>query len=120
MGGFVLASAGRQASTAGSLASSHAFWFGILLACLIVWILPGWVGGILFVIALFASDVLHSIGHGHFTSSDALLLIIGGIGVVVGLWFGRRRGLQHLGEYEFITRWRNVLGIHRWFQAGSA
>ena len=116
MGGFVLTAAGQQASTAGSLVSSHAFWYGILLACLIGWILPDWALIILFVVALFASGLFQStIGHGHKTSWGVLVVILVGGGLLVGLWFGRRRGLLHLGEAEFGTRWGNVLKIHRWF-----
>ena len=96
------------------MASNHVFWYGVLLACLIVWILPGWAGAILFVIALVASDVLRS-GHGHVKSSDVLILLFLLIGLVVGLWIGRRRGIRLLGEAEFRTRWRNVQGISRWF-----
>jgi hypothetical protein len=37
------------------------------------------------------------------------------LGLLGGVWLGRRRGLQALGESEFRTRWRNVLGVSRWF-----
>jgi len=116
VGGFVLANVGQQASGSGSLVSSHAFWYGILLACLIGWILPDWALIILFVVALFASDLFQStVGHAHTTSWGVLVVILVGGGLLVGLWFGRRRGLLHLGEAEFGTRWGNVLKIHRWF-----
>jgi hypothetical protein len=115
-GGFVLSAAGQQASVSGSLVSSgHAFWYGILLACLIVWILPSWAGAIFFVIALIASDVLQSTaGHARFSGSNLLMLLILLIGLVIGLFIGRIRGLRHLGEYEFRNRWINIRTISRW------
>jgi hypothetical protein len=98
------------------LVSSHAFWYGVLLACLIVWILPGWAGGIFFVVALIASDALQSTaGHARFSGSNLLMLLILLIGLLVGLYFGRIRGLRHLGEYEFGNRWTNIRTISRWF-----
>jgi len=116
VGGFVLTIAGQQASVSGSLVgSSHAFWYGILLACLIVWILPGWAGIIFFVFALIASDVLQSTaGHARFSGSDLPVLLIGVIGLLVGLYFGRIRGLRHLGEYEFRNRLGYIRSISRW------
>jgi hypothetical protein len=69
MGGFVLTAAGQQASTAASLVNSHAFWYGILLACLIGWILPDLALIALFAVALFASGLFQStIGRAHSTS----------------------------------------------------
>ena len=123
MGGFVLAAAGQQATVAGSLVSSHVFWYGVLLALLVAWILPGWAAGLLFVIGLFASDLLGSlVGHARSSSSSSsssssngLFLLLVVVGLVVGVWIGRRRGLRQLGEAEFRTRWRNVRGIGRWF-----
>jgi hypothetical protein len=91
------------------------FWYGVLLACLIVWILPWWAGVIFFVVALVASDVLQStVGHGHVSTSTIVMLILLAIGLVVGISLGRRRGLRLLGEAEFRTRWTNVLNVSRW------
>jgi len=98
------------------LVSSHAFWYGVLLACLIVWILPGWAGLVFFIVALIASDALQSTaGHARFSGSEPLMLLILAIGLLVGLYFGRIRGLRHLGEYEFRNRWTNIRIISRWF-----
>jgi hypothetical protein len=116
MGGYVLTAAGHQAPTTASLINSHAFWYGILLACLIAWILPDLALIVLFAVALFASGLFQStIGHAHSTSMGALMLILLVLGLLGGVFLGRRRGLQHLGQAEFRTRWRNVLGISRWF-----
>jgi len=118
MGGFVLAAAVNQQAPVSGLASSHPFWYGVLLALLIAWILPGWAAGLLFVIALFGSDLLRSSGsHAHpsSVSSSVLYLIVAVIALVGGLIWGRRRGLMQLGQAEFRTRFRNVRGISRWF-----
>jgi hypothetical protein len=93
--------------------SSHMFWIGVLFALTFAFILPAWLTGLLFVVALFASDVLTSLTH-HAHSSIGPYLIIGLIIFLVGLYFGRIRGLRHLGEAEFRTRWRNVRGVSRW------
>jgi uncharacterized membrane protein len=112
VGGFVLTAAGQQALASGSLVSSpHAFWYGVLLACLIVWILPGFAGVIFFVVALVASDLLSS--HDHVSTSTVMMLILVAIGLVVGLYIGRIRGLRHLGEFEFRNRWTNIRTISR-------
>jgi hypothetical protein len=119
VGGFALAVAHQQAPVSGSLASSHAFWYGVLLALLIAWILPGWAAGVLFVVALLASHLLQSLlGHAHSSSSSSssnvLLLIVGVIALLVGLYFGRIRGLRQLGESDFRTRLGNIRIINRW------
>jgi hypothetical protein len=93
--------------------SSHMFWIGVLLALTFAYILPAWLTGLLFVAALFASNVLTSVTH-HAHSSTGPYLIFGLIALVVGLYFGRIRGLRHLGEAEFRTRWTNVRGVSRW------
>lgn len=116
MGDFVLAVAHQQGSVSGSLASSHAFWYGIMLAVGVALIFPGWVAILLFVVALLASGLLHSGGGGGHIHSTALpYLIVAVIAVLVGLYFGRIRGLRHLGESDFRTRLRNIRGISRWF-----
>jgi hypothetical protein len=111
VGGFVLTAAGQQAPIPVSLTGNHVFWTGVALALLVSFFLPMWLRGILFVVALLASDLLH----GHFTSAELLTLLLAVAGLVIGLWIGRSRGLRLLGEAEFRTRWRNVLGISRWF-----
>ena len=40
-------------------------------------------------------------------------LIVVAIAVVVGLYFGRMRGLRHLGESEFRARLTNIRRISR-------
>jgi hypothetical protein len=111
--GLVLSAAHQHGMTQGGLMGSHMFWIGVLFALTFAYILPAWLTGLLFVIALFASNVLPSVAH-HAHSSTVAYLIVGVIALVVGLYFGRVRGLRHLGEAEFRTRWRNVRGVSRW------
>ncbi len=114
MGGFVLLAAVQHAPVSGS-AGSHVFWYGVLLACLIVWILPTWASALFFVVAVLASDLLHStVGRAHFSGSDLPALLLLGIAFVVGLSLGRLRGLRLLGEHEYRTRRGNILQISRW------
>jgi hypothetical protein len=113
VGRLVLAVVRQQASVSGSLISSHMFWYGILLALGVAWILPGRIAGLLFVIALLAMGLLHSTdGHAHFVG--VLYLIVAVIAVLVGLYSGRIRGLRQLGESDFRVRLRNAGGISRW------
>ncbi len=81
VGRLVLAVAGQQASASGSLISSHMFWYGILLALGVAWILPGRIAGLLFVIALLATGLLHSTG-GHAHSVGVPYLIVAVIAVL--------------------------------------
>ena len=46
-------------------------------------------------------------------ASILVWLIVVAIAVVVGLYFGRIRGLRHLGEAEFRTRVTNIRRIGR-------
>jgi hypothetical protein len=92
--------------------SSHMFWIGVLFALTFAYILPAWLTGLLFVVALFASDVLPAVAH-HAPSSAVPYLLVGVLALVVGLYFGRLRGLRHLGEHEFRLRRGFVRGISR-------
>ena len=119
MGGLILATASQQASVAGSAGSSHAFWFGVLLALVVVWFLPGWAVIALFIVALLGSHIFQSVvDHTHSTSSSTvpllLLIVVSVLTLIVGLIVGRGRGLRQLGEVEFRTRLRNVRGVSRW------
>jgi hypothetical protein len=111
--GLVPSAAHQHGMTWGALMGSHMFWIGVLFALTFAYLLPAWLTGLLFVVALFASHVLPSVAH-HAHSSTVPYLIVGVIALVVGLYFGRVRGLRHLGEAEFRTRWTNVRGVSRW------
>ena len=104
VGRLVLAVVRQQASASGSLISSHLFWYGILLAlgCMDP---PGRMAGLLFVIALLATGLLHPAG-GHAHSVGVPYVIVAVVAVLAGLCFGRIRGLRQLGnptsEYAFM------------------
>jgi len=104
VGRLVLAVVRQQASASGSLISSHLFWYGILLAlgCMDP---PGRMAGLLFVIALLATGLLHPAG-GHAHSVGVPYVIVAVVAVLAGLCFGRIRGLRQPGnptsEYAFM------------------
>ncbi len=109
-----IAAAQHAASTA-PLPGTHSFWITLLIGLLIARIAPGWVFGILVVVALGALGVLGRLSHtsGGGGASILVWLIVVAIAVVVGLYFGRIRGLRHLGEAEFRTRVTNDRRIGR-------
>ena len=96
VGRLVLAVVRQQAPASGSLTSSHMFWYGILLAlgCMDP---PRADGGLLFVIALLATGLLHPAG-GHAHSAGVPYVIVAVIAVLAGPYFGRIRGLRQLGN----------------------
>ena len=63
----------------------------------VAWILPGRMAGLLFVIALLATGLLHPAG-GHAHSVGVPYVIVAVIAVLAGLCFGRIRGLRQLGN----------------------
>ena len=109
-----IAAAQHAASTA-PLTGTHSFWITLLVGLLIALIAPSWVGWILVVVALGALGVLGRLSHTSGGGGASLLvwLIVVAIAVVVGLYFGRMRGLRHLGESEFRTRLTNIRRISR-------
>lgn len=72
-------------------------------------ILPGRMAGLLFVIALLATGLLHPAG-GHAHSVGVPYVIVAVIAVLAGLCFGRIRGRRQLGESDFRVRLRNAGG----------
>lgn len=73
----------------------------------VAWILPGRIAGLLFVIALLATGLLHSAG-GRAHSVGVPYVIVAVIAGPADLYFGRMRGLRQLGiptsECAFVMR----------------
>jgi len=69
--------------------------------------------GLLFVIALLATGLLHPTG-GHAHSVGVPYVIVAVIAVLAGLYFGRIRGLRQLGESDFRVRLHNAGEISRY------
>jgi hypothetical protein len=109
MGGLILAAA-QQHSTVNS---SHIFWIGVLIGVVVGALFPRWIAFLLAGAAVIGAGLFHTDSHHNF-SGTVPYLIVGAIALLAGLHFGRARGLRHLGEADFQTRWRSVRGISRW------
>lgn len=60
---------------------------------------------------------LLAVQHAHTSAGGGTVygfLLVGLIVFGAGMYFGRRRGLKHLGAVEFRTRWANVRRHRRW------
>lgn len=115
-GSALLLAAMPQRSTASApFLGTHSFWITLLVGLLIALIAPSWVAWILVVVALGALGVLGRLSHTGGGGGASLLawLIVVAIAVVIGLYFGRARGLRHLGESEFRARLTNIRRISR-------
>jgi|RhiMetdeSRZDD1v2_1073273.scaffolds.fasta_scaffold838382_2 hypothetical protein len=104
-----------QSTITGSLNGSHGFWLGLLIGLAAV-IFRGWVRLLMAIVAVFMLGWVHVVGH-HVSFSPGGLrwVVVALVGLAVGLWWGRMRGLRQLGESDFRTRSANVRGIARWF-----
>jgi len=107
-----LVAVNQHSAASAPLAGSHLFWIALLVGLLIALIAPGWVGWILVAVALVALGVPSHVPHTGGTSGLAWLLVAAAA-LVVGLHFGRIRGLRHLGESEFRGRRANIRRISR-------
>jgi|SRR6185312_3772401 hypothetical protein len=93
-------------------ASSHELWVGLLIGALIGGIFARWIAFVVAGIAFIAAGFLPSAGH-YAHSVKITYLLVGGIALAVGLYFGRVRGLRHLGEHELNVRRGYIRGISR-------
>jgi hypothetical protein len=95
------------------------FWTGVLVAMVVSAFVPGWVKGIIFVVAVFLSGVLvrlhaHTPHHLTFVVPE-WLIALAGVSFGVFAWhYARLRGLQQLGSAELRTRWGNVRRVSKW------
>jgi hypothetical protein len=113
--GDVFAAAHSQSAITGYFTSSHDFWLGLPIGLAAV-ILAGWIRLLTAIVAVFELGWVHVVGH-HVSFSPGAVrwVVVALIGLAVGLWWGRMRGLRQLGESDFQTRFTNVRGIRRWF-----
>ena len=94
------------AAVAHSLSGGHLFWLGVALGLVVglIPLIPWWAKMVGLAVAILSAGIVH-VGHGaHVTPGITLWLIVGLVGLGVGLFFGRVRGLQHLGTYELRNR----------------
>jgi hypothetical protein len=85
------------------------FWIGLLIGLLVgllAWDWLGWLGVLIAVVALGALHLVTK-GHGHgihVSAGSLFWVLVFVVGALTGLYFGRQRGLRHLGEHEYRTR----------------
>jgi hypothetical protein len=96
------------------------FWIGLLIGLLVgllAWDWLGWLGVLIALVGLGALHVVtkvHGHGHGiHVSAGNLFWAVVFILGCLTGLYFGRQRGLRHLGEAEYRTRWANVRNVSR-------
>jgi hypothetical protein len=106
-----LAAVNQHSAAAAPLTGSHLLWI-VLVVLLIGLILPDWVGWILVAVVLVALGAPAHVPHGG-GGGGLLWLLVAAAALVLGLHFGRIRGLRHLGESEFRTRRANIRRISR-------
>lgn len=89
----------------------------LLIGVLIGLFAPEWVAWIVVLVALIALGAFRvvTVNHSsHIRTGDLIWIFIFALGGIVGLIYGRIRGLRHLGEAEFRTRRASVRRISRW------
>jgi hypothetical protein len=114
VGGLVFGAVHQQ-TPAPDLASSHELWVGLLIGALIGAIFARWIAFLVAGFAFIAAGFLPSAGH-YAHSVNVTYLIVGGIALAAGLYFGRARGLRHLGEHELRVRRGYIRGISRFLE----
>ncbi|MGO9162937.1 MAG: hypothetical protein ACLP7J_19960 [Streptosporangiaceae bacterium] len=100
---------------------SHDLWLGLFIGLLLGFIGWSWLRlGLLLLAGIVLADQYHwfsktSSGvHLHSSGITVLWIVVVVIALLIGLSWGRLRGLQHLGRAEMTTRWTNVRGVSRW------
>jgi hypothetical protein len=95
------------------------FWAGILAGMIVSAFAPGWVKGLITVVAALLSRLVMRVNPRppHQLQFVVHPYLIALAGVVFGVWswhYARKRGLQHLGATELQSRWTAVKGISKW------
>jgi len=126
-GGLLLTAAtpAHHVTAAHSLLGGHAFWLGLAigLGASVIPIIPWWIRMAGLVVAVLAAGVVHltnshghghlSPGHGHLSPAVTPWVVVALLGLGVGLYYGRARGLRHLGQAEFRNRSGSIRNISR-------
>jgi hypothetical protein len=112
MGALRFIAVHQQIPTAAGLTGGHMFWSGVLVGALVGAIFARWVAFVVAAVAFVAAGFLQTSGY-HASLAVLPYLIVGGIALAAGLFFGRIRGLRHLGESDFQTRRAAIRRISR-------
>lgn len=114
--GLVLAAAPQRAADTSVLSGSHVAWGMLLVGVLIGLFAPAWLAWLVALVALVGLGAFQAVtvNHGsHVHAGGLIWLFIFAVGGIAGMIYGRIRGLRHLGESEFRTRWGNIRRISR-------
>ena len=98
-----------------SLASGHMFWIGVTIGLVVglIPLIPWWLKIVGLAFAVVSTGLVHLAKGGHVTPGITMWLVVGLVGLGIGLYFGRARGLRHLGGFEYGVRSRNIRTISR-------
>jgi hypothetical protein len=118
---YLLAEAPSYAAATKALPGKNYLWLGLLLGSLAGYIGWWWLRlGLLVVSGVTVAgqynlfSTTRSGVHIHPSGATVIWLILIVIALLIGLRYGRLRGLQHLGSAELTSRWRTVRGVSRW------
>jgi protein-S-isoprenylcysteine O-methyltransferase Ste14 len=103
---------GHIVASAASSTGVHTLEIGLLFGVGVALLAPRWITGIVVIIALAIIGGIH-FAH-HISSKDVSYALVAGAALVIGLIWGRIRGLRHLGEADFNTRLTAIRRISRW------
>lgn len=97
------------------LSDGHMLWVGVLIGLGIglIPVIPWLIKVALLVIAFLGAGVVHVTSGGHVSPSIAPWVLVAAVGVIAGLFFGRARGLTHLGQADFQTRMKAIRNVSR-------
>ncbi|MGE5289700.1 MAG: hypothetical protein ACM3ML_21410 [Micromonosporaceae bacterium] len=76
--------------------------------------MKGETGDMLIIIAAHHAHHAHQAAQSSGSNSLITLAVVGFLAWIVGLRYGRKRGLKHLGAVELATRWANVQRHRPW------
>ncbi|HTP15226.1 MAG TPA: hypothetical protein VMK13_05260 [Streptosporangiaceae bacterium] len=110
----ILAATHPQGAAASPASATHWFGIGLLVGMAAGVIAPGWLKVLIVLFDVVALGWIYGIlAYSH--TATKLWVPVAVVFLLIGLFFGIRRGLRHLGDTEFHTRLHNIRGLHRWF-----